>query len=346
MKIILTADWHFGYQGRLVDIKWAFKTLLTHCIKNDIKYIFILGDLTHDRETISHDVSNTITNLLELAAKASVNVLSIVGNHDMFYRYQWAINSIKPFSKHLTLIDSVQWFKLNNRKFWCIPFIEHEQTFMKVVHAINKQASSEDILLTHIGIASAKMNMCFLVQNWNIISFEDTVFNRIYAGHFHCTQQIGSKAWYVGSPIPFRFDEGFIEHGFFEYDIEQNKHKFIDIFKIGKGKRPPEFLTVTSDNIEDVINNCKNNKIKVLIKEEDDINKIKTRLKEAGAINVTTVKPKEEKLELNQSTKFSNSNNIFESWLKFDDPKHLNHDLLIKLEKEVRLTTEVVEEND
>lgn len=346
MRIILTADWHFGYQGRLNDLRWAFKTLLVYCIKNHIYHIIILGDLTHDREYITHDVSNAIADLLDIAAKAGIMIICLVGNHDMFYRYRWRINSIRPFSKHLILVDDVQWFELFGRKFWCVPFIEHERTFMKVVHEINKQANLEDVLLTHIGIASAKMNMCFLVQNWNAVSFEDTIFSRVYAGHFHCTQKVGSKSWYVGSPIPFRFDEGLTEHGFFVYDVEQNEHEFIDLFEIGKGEKPPEFLTVTSDNIDDIINNCQHDKVKVLVKEEDDVDEIRKRLKKAGAISVTTVKPKEGRPEINRPIGFSHSNDIFKSWLEFDKPKHLNHDLLLGLEKEIRLSTEVVEDDD
>jgi DNA repair exonuclease SbcCD nuclease subunit len=339
MRVIITADWHFGYQGRLEDLSWSFKTMLKYCIKNGIKHVFILGDLTEDRRSITHDVSNTITKLLELAYKSDVIVTCLIGNHDMFLRYKWTINSIKPFSNHLNLIDNVVWFELGNRKFWCVPFIEHEQTYMRVINSINEQASEDDVLLTHIGIASAKMNICFLIQNWNIVALEDTVFSKIYAGHFHCTQKVGSKSWYVGSPIPFRFDEGLTEHGFFVYDTVENNHEFVDLFKIGEGKLPPEFITVTSDSIDSIINDCGNNRIKVVLSENDDVRSIKEKLKNAGATSVVTAKPKEEKIEV-KDIKIDKSTNAFESWIKHDNPEGLDRKLLIGLEKEIRSNVE------
>ena len=340
MRAIITADWHFGYPGRLDDLAWAFNKVINYCVDNDIKVIKILGDITHDREHMSHDVSNTISDLLDQANNMGIQVISFVGNHDMFLRHKWCINAIKPFSRQLTYIDNISYYYMGDRKFWVVPFIEHEPSYMKVIRDVDKMASEEDVLLTHIGIASATMNACFLVQNWNMVSFENTKFSRIYAGHFHCQQKVGSKSWYPGSPLPFRFDEGLVTHGFFDYDSISNSHEFIEIFDEDDTDTPPDYITVSSEDIDVIINKCKNDHVKIQLQANDDKDIIQRRLKEAGVARVVFVKPKEEKIEV-RSHNMSKSHDIFESWLDHDNPVGLNRNLLLELNKQIRNDTRI-----
>jgi len=338
MKIIITADWHFGYSGRLTDLINAFRSMISFCVKNEIKMIVMAGDLTHDREILSHDVSNAISMLLEEMNSNGIHMIAMVGNHDMFYRYKWKVSAIRPFAKQFTYIDDVSYFELDGRKFWAIPFIEHEQFYMRVVNDINKQATNDDILITHIGIASAKMNACFLVQNWSVVSFEDTKFSKVFAGHFHIHQKVGSKSWYPGSPLPFRFDEGLAEHGFIVYDTSSNKHVFIDLLKLMPDEvKPPDFITIGGKDIGSISNISKNDRLKIQLDIDDDQEEIKKQLQDIGITKVIFVKPKDDVIDVsNKQENFSRSNNIFKSWLDHDKPLHLDTKLLISLEEEIR----------
>lgn len=337
MKIIITADWHFGYPGRLHDLRNSFKSMIDYCIRNEIKTIIMAGDLAHNRESLTHDVSNTISELFDELNNNNIHLIGMVGNHDMFYRHRWEINAIKPFSKQIYYVDTVSNFEIDGRRFWMIPFIEHEPFYMRVVNDVNKIASKDDILITHIGIASAKMNTCFLVQNWGVVSFENTIFNRVYAGHFHNHQKVGSKSWYCGSPMPFRFDEGLVEHGFIVYDIINNTHDFVDLPSIMPDEiRPPDFITIKAKDIECISNAALNDKIKIELDIDDDPKELKERLADSGLSNVTFVKPKEEKPDHQKPSNFVRSENIFESWINYDNPEHLNKKLLLDLEKEIR----------
>lgn len=347
MKTVITADWHFGYPGKLNDLVNSFRAMTKFCVENNIKVILLLGDLVHSREHLDHDASNAISMLFDELNEQGIHLVALVGNHDMFLRHKWSINAIRPFAKQITYVDAISTFELDNRKFWIIPFIEHEPSYMKAVNDISKLASKDDILLTHIGIASAVMNTCFLVQNWNVVSFEDTVFNRVYSGHFHCHQKVGSKSWYPGSPIPFRFDEGLVEHGFIVYDTDKNEHDFIDINDLhSRETKPPDYITITSDDVDKVVNHADNNLFKIHLNEGDDGEEIKAKLKEAGASNVVFVKPKEESPDFSKSDNFKRSGNVFESWINYDNPEHLNKKLLLALDKEIRSVAKLSEDYD
>lgn len=347
MKFIITADWHFGFPSKLNDLKWSFMKMIEYCENHSIQLILMLGDLTHDREYLTHDVSNCLSECLDYMNNKGIQMICLVGNHDMYMRHKWSINAIKPFSKQLTLVDDISYFETQERKFWMVPFIEHEPSYMKVIKKISEISSEDDVLLTHIGLTSATLNVCFLVQNWNAISFEESKFSRVYAGHFHAMQQVGSKSWVPGGPIPFNFDEGLIEHGFFVYDSVKNNHDFIPIFDLSEDddERPCDYITAMSEDIQTVINNCRSNNVKIILKESDDKDEIIKRLKSAGANKITFVKPKEKSPEFLKTNKLK-SNSIFESWVKHDNPEHLNHNLLISLEKEIRSQTRIEEDYD
>lgn len=343
-KVIITADWHFGHPERLDDLKWAFIKLLDYCKKNDITKIFMLGDLTHNREYLTHDVSNAIAELFQLMCDCDIEMILFPGNHDMFNRFNWEITALKPFKKFVKLIEDVSNFEYGGRKFWCVPFIESEQVFMKAVEAINKMASKDDVLLTHVGISNATYNMCFLIQNWSVVNFDNTVFSRIYAGHFHCHQKVGEKSWIPGSPIPFRFDEGLVNHGFFVYNIGSNDHEFVEFNSFSDDEAPPDFIT--SDDVNSIISHAKGNNVKIILKDGQDELEIKKMLKDAGALKIVTVKPKNESIKIDKSVIVKGGKDIFESWVDYDNPAGLDKSVLLTLEKDIRSQTRIEVEND
>ena len=344
MKVLISADWHFGYPNRLSDHEWAFNAMLSYCIANDVKYFIILGDLIDDRRFVTHDVSNKLVELLKKAKNSGVNVITFPGNHDMFWRFSWKTNAIGPYSEHLTLIDYVGHFNIGNRKFWVLPFIEHENIYQKALMEIDRLASDDDVLLTHIGVSEAVMNVAFLLQNWSVVSFEDTKFSKVFTGHFHCHQKVGKKTWYPGSPFAFRYDEGVVEHGFLVYDTVSGDHDFVNIYDVGlKETQPPEFITIDKDDVDsDFISG---NNVKVMLGADDDEDEIRSKLREAGARNISFTKVAEKPVDFSVVGAV-NSNDMFQAWLDFDKPVGYDNDTLIALNKEIEFETPVEAEDD
>jgi hypothetical protein len=215
---------------------------------------------------------------------------------------------------------------------------------MKAVEAVDKIASENDVLLTHVGMSNATYNMCFLIQNWSVVNFDNTKFSKVYAGHFHCQQKVGDKSFIPGSPIPFRFDEGLVNHGFFVYNTESNNHEFVEFSEFADDKSPPDFIT--SDDVDSIISNAKGNNVKILLKEGQDESEVKRILKEAGAIKIVTVKPKDESIKIDKSVILKGGKDIFESWVDYDKPEGLDKSVLLALEKDVRSQTRIEVEDD
>lgn len=358
-KIGITADIHFGVPGRTDDILWACRVMREYCAKFELDTMLVLGDLYHNRQAIEVDINSTVCQFFEeTKEKYEQQWIVFPGNHDMFLRHSWNINSLTALRRHMTVIEGVKLLEIDNRRFWVLPFITYEKAYMRVLKAIVNHPEfrpGEDNLLTHIGIRGATLNTCFLLKDWSIIDFEEFPFHRIYTGHFHSKQQIGENVWYPGSPIPFKFDEGDVPHGFYVYDLEEDSHKFINIWKAGTKffpdeVPPPQFITVLDESLEhkstDDIKDCM---VRVALQRDytsDEKTTIKHRLIAMGARDVRWMEMKQkEVVEFNESEPDSAPElhqDLFNAWIE-KDSKGLN-DLDLKIL--ARCNDEVTHEGD
>lgn len=346
-KILITADWHFGYPGRLDDLVYCFKSTIKYCVNHDIDKIFMLGDLCHNREYITHDVSSALVSLFEEMQENNIEMLTFPGNHDMYLRYSWKINPLKQFSKYITVCDDIGMVELENRKAWIVPCIEYEPTYMKVINKLADKFSPNDILLTHIGVNKAQYNVCFLLTVWNLIDLSGLPLLNVFTGHFHCHQEIG-KVVYPGSPIAFRFDEGFVDHGVIVFDDSDGTYEFIDVYDICE-KPPIEFISTPLDNgkiPEDILKHVKNNNIRIILSEGDDEGAVREELNKIGVNKIVIVKPKDDKISA-VDVKYDDSKfDLFAKYVEHDNPVGLDKPLLLAIDADIRSQVKVEDEDD
>ena len=346
----ITADIHFGVPGRTEDILWACRVMREYCADNDIDTMFILGDLYHNRQAIEIDVNSQVAKFFE-ETKEGYNQQWIVfpGNHDMFLRHSWAVNSLTPLRKHLTVIEDIKLLDVDGQRFWILPFITYEKAYMRVVNSIIKHKEfreNEDILLTHIGVRSATLNTCFLLKDWSSVTFEYATFKRVYTGHFHSKQQVGENVWYPGSPIPFKFDEGDVAHGFYVYDTKAGGHKFVNIWKAGTKyfpdtPQPPQFMTILDESISNA--DVAGAMVRVALQRDftnDEKSVMKQELINKGAKNVRWMEIKQKKDEAERITEEPTPalhHNLFMAWTDRDSKniKDLDRSMLNRCNDEV-----------
>lgn len=349
-KVALAADIHFGVPGRLNDIELACRAIREYCNKNSIDTVVVLGDMFHDRRALEIDVLVAASRFFEDTVKDYEQTwITFPGNHDMFLRHSWDINSLIPLRKHVELINDVNILKLDNQRFWVVPFIQYEKSYMRVIKRIEKEVEDGDKILTHIGVRGASLNTCFLLKDWSIVDFENTPFDRIYTGHFHSSQQVNDKVWYPGSPIPFKFDEGDVEHGFYVYDTETNEHEFINIWNtIGSffpdETPPPQFCTIDEEQLDQLDqSDVNNNIIRVALSNDRSVDEkklIKNRLKSMGAKTVRWMNLNQRVEECHEkSPGHAENRNLFSAWLDADKKgtKDLDKDVLVQINDEVIL---------
>jgi len=347
-KVIFTADIHFGVPGRLRDILYACRCMRQYAKVNDIDTVVILGDLFHERKAIEIDVLNVVFNFFsETKEEYGQNWITFPGNHDMYLRHSWEINSLKPLSNVLTIIEDVKILMLDDQRFWVVPFIQYEKAYMRVVGMIKLRVQPGDKLLTHIGVRGATLNTCFMLKDWSYVCFDKMGFEKIYTGHFHSYQQVGENVFYPGSPIPFKFDEGNIPHGFLVYDTILNEHEFIDLWDIAESMLigetpPPQYHTILDEQLDDLeVEDVQNNMLRISLAKEytaAEKTEIKDRLLNMGARAVrwldTTIKSK---LQVKPIMAHAENTNLFQNWLEIDKDnlKGLDKSILFAAHNEV-----------
>lgn len=345
-KVAITADIHFGVPGRLDDLLWACKVLRQYCKLTKIEVVFVCGDLFHDRQSIAIDVLHKVSQFFEETSNDyGQQWIVFPGNHDMFLRHSWEINSLSTLKNNLTVIDDIKIAQIDDRRFWILPFITYEKAYMKVLDRIHKQYQEGDVLLTHIGVRNATLNTCFLLKDWSSVTFEHSRFERVYTGHFHSTQSLYDRVYYPGSLIPFKFDEGDVSHGFYVLDVETLEHKFIDIWKAGakifpNESMPPQYYTLTDDVIQDLdTQDIAGGMVRVALQKDftsDEKRAIREHLTSIGAVGVRFM-DLTKKIQQKATISEVPTKDLFSSWVENDEKgtKGLDNTLLSKLNNEI-----------
>lgn len=345
-KVIITADIHLGIANRTNDIMWALNNIQRYAIENNIDTVLVLGDLFHDRFSLDIEVLSVAHKFFKKCRELGQQWIVFPGNHDMYLKYSWDINSLECLDGLITLIDSVKLLRINGYRYWVVPFIFHENAYLKVINHISEYCEEGDQLLTHIGINSAVLNVCFQLEHWKMINLESTPFSKIWTGHFHVHQDVG-KVTYPGGPIPFKFDEGNVDHGFIVYEHGSETYEFVNLFEYGHEPRPPMFLTVAEQDINNLTQDeVSNNNIRIAFTDnctESEKDSALKLLSDRGARSVRPIMPKPN-LELKKANEFNiNSGyDLFANWLDLesDNIGNLNRNLLLSLNQEIVLESD------
>lgn len=203
---------HFGLSSRIHDcvkiIDWVFET--SH--QYDCPFIFFLGDLFHQRNKI--DVMSyemVFRSFYENIQKYHhiERIYLVVGNHDMYYKNKWTVNSIKPFyvMPRVKVIDDIFQETLRGVDICFLPY--SESASRTLLHL-----PKGDLLLSHLAVQGAKLNKHTVSDRivetdsgMDLVSSENfSSWSKVLLGHYHLAQRLGNVE-YVGSPLELNFGE-------------------------------------------------------------------------------------------------------------------------------------------
>jgi DNA repair exonuclease SbcCD nuclease subunit len=229
---------HKGSADRLQDclkvLDWVFQT----AAEKGCKYIFFLGDLFHERAKI--DVLNYLRtfevfmkHMIEDAADREVYLL--VGNHDMYHRERWDINSIKPLSAipGVHIVQSPTSMSIGGRTIDWLPYTENPISEL----AKFKKQTAGDILLAHLAVNGAMTNTFYGVKSDVIVEYDNEMvlvdpglfddWKMTLMGHYHGAQKLNNKVEYVGSPLQLSFGEAFQQKHVIVLDLETMEKEYV-----------------------------------------------------------------------------------------------------------------------
>lgn len=283
-KALLFTDLHIHAHKKNVDrlkdclevLEWVFQESQKH----ECEHILFLGDLFHERAKI--DVLNYLRTFevfwKYMGDNSQQDMYLLVGNHDMYHRERWDVNSVKPLTavSNVHIVDSPSMLEIGGRR---IDFLPHTEDPIKELADLKRGRDKKDLtlLLAHIAVHGATLNTLYgttadviVEYDTGMVPVDVSIFDdwdQTFLGHYHGGQNLNNHVEYIGSPLQLTFGEAFQEKRVVVLDLKtlekkylvndfSPKHYIISKDDIGKYNLKDSFTRVVVDDIsaEDLVN--------------------------------------------------------------------------------------------
>lgn len=258
MKILHTADWHFGIDlhkmSLLEDQKHFVNQLIDIVEKEQVDMILVAGDI-YDTTLASKDAIELYNEVMTtLCLKLKKKVVVIAGNHDSPTRLASCAKLLAPMGLHVIgkIEAKIEGIVFDDVKLYPIPFFHldtirniygkdiqnEQQAFEEIVTHIRKQKDDTHthIVMAHTFMAGASVCESDRFANVggsdlvNSCVFDE--FDYVALGHLHRRQKVGKHAYYSGSPIAYSFSEAGQKKQVLLYDTKTKDVKDIEIMPL------------------------------------------------------------------------------------------------------------------
>jgi len=214
---------------KLYETIQALNQMADYARDNNIKNIFILGDVNDTKSIIS--VSAVALFMEYLSKNSDLNYHIIHGNHDIAISQGKKISSIELFKnfKNVKIYLKPEIITLDGVKISIVPY---SKILEEDIIGLHRDDPSCKILFGHFGLSDAKLETDISVACKLDSKALFEYYDYIFLGHYHKPQEIFNSAGnkfviYCGSPVPFRSSEKFDEKRFVEFDLNTFKTHFI-----------------------------------------------------------------------------------------------------------------------
>jgi DNA repair exonuclease SbcCD nuclease subunit len=332
LRAICTGDLHIRNDNlnniHINSILGFLDHITDYYFKNEIDYLFVIGDVFHKSSNIKNEAFIPIFMKFFAMKEKGIKMIFIPGNHDIMNVNNDTI--IETFAAFGDVYKTKTSLTIDNEEFIFLPYTKKESEIPK---------GNGEYLITHLSIADFNFNNYAIADEKLAFKrelFED--FKMVITGHFHKYQNKGN-IYYIGSPVQVDRGEMGQTKGFGVLDTGTESIEFVEY------DLAPKFVEVTEKEIEQIdkmdFSNCHvvvriNSKIK-------DFAKLRYILYEKGAINIipifeTVTESSEPSIQIEE---ISNIGDIIEDIIKDENvkPENLNTEELTKTFEKIRINT-------
>lgn len=240
-KALIFSDLHLHSHKDRIDrlddctkvLDWVFEQANAY----GCEYIFFLGDLFHERDKI--DVLNylrTFECFLKNMADGNQEIYLLVGNHDMYHRERWDINSVRPFSaiQGINVIQAPVSTWIRGKR---IDWLPHTEDPISELDKMKEENGAGDILMAHVAVHGAIANLFYGTKADVIVEYDNDMvpvqvdifddWPRTFLGHYHGAQKLSDTVEYVGSPLQLSFGEAFQKKHVIVLDLETMHREYV-----------------------------------------------------------------------------------------------------------------------
>jgi len=231
-KVALITDTHFGVRKGSQIFHDYFSqfynsTFFPLLDSRSIDTVVHLGDCFDVRKGIDYwSLDWAKTNFFDPLKERGIQLILIVGNHDIFYRESLSINApslnLAEYD-NITIIDTPRTVSVRDTNVFMVPWIcaGNAERFTQEL-----DATTADISMGHLELAGFYANKDYQCQHGT----DPKVFQQfqtVFSGHFHKKSTRGNIT-YLGNPYQLYWNDEGDTRGFHLFDLETQELEFIE----------------------------------------------------------------------------------------------------------------------
>jgi len=241
MKNGICADLHFaaqpglsvltpeGITTRLQDRATCFDWIVSTCVKQKCKRLFVVGDVFDSRTEIPVEVLDVTCRAFARASE-KLEVVVVVGNHDSALKSP-RLNSTQALRGCATVVDEPTVVG----EFACVPWYDDVAVFRAAIDTVSVKKAK--YLLAHVLLEGL-----YPERGWPLGVLQPQRWKHVFLGDYHGRRGMAENVGYVGAPMQYDYRDAGTTRGFSILDTAlgcvvpmQNKvsPKF-HVFKDGK----------------------------------------------------------------------------------------------------------------
>lgn len=231
MKIAIIGDLHIGVKSSnevMMRHQARFFNFFLNELKNrGVGTIIQLGDIWDNRRQVNfRALQFAQETFFEPINDAGIELHTLIGNHDIFYRETLDINSsgllLRPY-KHIHVYDEPTTLNFEKISFDIIPWMCNDNKNICMEYMKN---SKSDYCCGHFEINNFEVMKGIPYEN-GIDEEKFGKYKQVFSGHFHIRSHRGNIT-YVGTPYELTWGDYNTPKGFLIFDTETNSWEYVE----------------------------------------------------------------------------------------------------------------------
>ena len=231
MKIAIIGDLHIGVKSSnevMMRHQARFFNFFLNELKNrNVGTIIQLGDIWDNRRQVNfRALQFAQETFFEPINDAGIELHTLIGNHDIFYRETLDINSsgllLRPY-KHIHVYDEPTTLNFEKVSFDIIPWMCNDNKNICMEYMKN---SKSDYCCGHFEINNFEVMKGIPYEN-GMDEENFGKYKQVFSGHFHIRSHRGNIT-YVGTPYELTWGDYNTPKGFLIFDTETNSWEYVE----------------------------------------------------------------------------------------------------------------------
>lgn len=307
-----------GCNSRFHVIAKAFREAVDYAVRNTCEYIFILGDIFHDRGSIEIPVFNGVYQLFKETTGKGIRLAVYPGNHDFVdLRAMYSnknLHSLFAFEKLANIYGNPTIVQTAYFPVAIIPYSHSSREVIDVSNTLLSRMSGDiKMLMLHHSVNGAITGPHEWVMPHRLDPEQlPEGYSHIWSGHYHRHQKV-KRLWYVGAPVHHDFGERTYTPGFIHV-LPDGTWKHIENITA------PRFKVVETNNLNDLNGIDPKDYVSVKWKgDTSEIEKAKDGLSENCIVEIHGTSFSKARTDIDTTDPVETMINKYAS-AKFDDP--------------------------